>query len=275
MHNLPISSLPFFAYGIFRRGQISHFCIKNYVSELSDSVFVNGLLYVRDGIPLLETNDTDNVVCGDLIFFKPNTSDLAYKSIINLEPQKYYKWGVIKTSEGDANVLLGRSPKKGSVAESPNWNSWDDPLFSTIFEIIHEQLSSDEIDLNGKSFLKLQMTYLMLWSAIERFVSLRYNFRGSDIRNKILSLSNDPIFSKHLLNITAQHRVIYSTDNVEKKYRFIHSSPKDCLDYYYQIRCNITHRGKASISDIQLVKQCLYELTNIFMNVIQSSRNDS
>ena len=172
MQATPNNSLPFFAYGIFRRGQISHFCIKDYVDTVHKSLQIKGRLYIRDGIPLLDVGQDYGQIEGDLISFKPQFESMAFQSIENLEPQKYYKWGVIQTPKGDANILLGRSPQKGSVAESNYWNSWDDPLFTTLFDVVDEQLAHNDFDLDGKSFLKLQMTYLLLWTSIERFVSL-------------------------------------------------------------------------------------------------------
>lgn len=274
MQATPNNSLPFFAYGIFRSGQISHFCIQDYVDTVSKSLPIKGRLYIRDGIPLLDIEQDYGEIIGDLITFKPQFESIAYQSIENLEPQKYYKWGVIQTPKWNANILLGRSPQKGSVAESNYWNCWDDPLFTTLFDIVDEQLAHNDFDLDGKSFLKLQMTYLLLWTSIERFVSLRYGFRGSDIRSKINALQNEKVFCESLLMIEGAHRDIYSTDNVENKFKFLPHSPKACIDYYYQIRCNITHRGKASISDAKLVQQSLKELSFVFKRVIESAKSD-
>ena len=266
--------LPFFAYGIFKRGQISYYCIKNFVTNNTKPTSVNGRLYVRDGIPLLDRSGDDLEIQGELISFKDGCEIEAYQSIVNLEPQKYYRWEVIETTKGQANALLGKSPQKGSISETNNWDSWQDPLFTTVFEIIEEELAHDEIDMDGKTFLRLQMTYMLLWSAIERFVSLRYNFRGKDIRAKILTLAENEKFVSQLLRVKAPHRDIYSTDNVEEKFKFDATNPRACLDYYYQIRCNITHRGKAAIADIKLVRQCLRELGHIFDELIYSAKKD-
>ncbi len=61
-------NLPFFAYGIFKRGQISHFRIKEYVKQLITSVSVNGLLHIRDGITIIDTKHNDKTVIGNLIY---------------------------------------------------------------------------------------------------------------------------------------------------------------------------------------------------------------
>ena len=262
--------LPFFAYGIFKNGQISYFCIKDFVESTREFTNIKGRLLVRDGIPLVDEQQKDSKVNGSLITFREGSELIAYTQICNLEPQKYYKWSKLETNFGLANVLVGKSPNKSTVpAEVMEWDSWSDVLFTTSFEIIEEAIAKKEEDIDGKEFLKLQMAYLLLWTAIERFVTLRHNFRGKDeVMQKIMELANNKAFQIKLLEIETNHRDIYSTDNVDKKIKFDASNPKQCLDYYYQVRCNITHRGKASITDTRLVRQCLTELTTLFKSVL-------
>ena len=55
------TGLPFFAYGIFKPGQIAHFRIKDLVENTKDAE-ISGSLKERDGIPLLiigQNNDFD------------------------------------------------------------------------------------------------------------------------------------------------------------------------------------------------------------------------
>ena len=266
--------LPFFAYGIFKERQISYFCIKEYVESTREHASIKGKLLVRDGIPLVDEQQKDNQVNGSLITFKQGDEQTAYTQICNLEPQKYYRWDVLETNFGKANVLVGKSTSKGTApADEYEWDSWADPLFTTSFEIIDETIAKEESSIDGKEFLKLQMAYLLLWTAIERFVTLRHNFRGTDeVMQKIMKLANNNTFQKKLMEIEAIHRDIYSTDNVEKKIKFEVRNPKLCLDYYYQVRCNITHRGKAAIADAKLVRQCLVELANLFKSVIEEAK---
>lgn len=275
---LPINTdLPFFAYGIFKRGQISHFQIKEFVKQLMENHTLNGELRIRDGIPIIDIGNFGSTVNGNLIWFHPQSSLQAYQNICSLEPKKYYKWDIAKTQFGDANILVGVKPNLGSVEDVESWDSWNDSLFTVSFEIIEETIvESDKDDfLNGKQFLRLQMAYLLLWSCIERFVALRYNFRGKEVMVNVHKLANEPKFKELLLNSNGHHRVLYSSDSVEEKRKFDRNNPLSCIKYYYQLRSNITHRGKAAIQDIALVKDCLIELKDIFQKIIEDAKNKS
>ena len=76
---------------------------------------------------------------------------------------------------------------------------------------------------------------------------------------------------------TAQstYRVIYSTDRVDDPLRFNGSNAKKSLEYYYQVRCNITHRGKAALGDSALVEKCLVDLTAIYKEFLTAEKRDA
>jgi hypothetical protein len=276
--NLPANTnLPFFAYGIFKQGQISYPIIEPFVGQNTPH-YIHGKLWVRDGIPLaqlLHHTDNSEFISGDLISFKRGQEVDGYQSICNLEPDYYYEWSEVAEGDNWVNILIGKKINKGAEEyEAPEWNSWDDPLFTTAFEVINELISEAENDLyssiDGRSFLKLQMGYLLLWTSIERFVTLRYCFSGKTIRQKILELQYEPKFSEALLRLNSEsYRKIYSSENTSD-YFFDKSKPVKTLDYYYQIRSNITHRGKASVTDAKLVLKCLKDLTSVFEGLIIS-----
>jgi hypothetical protein len=48
-------------------------------------------------------------------------------------------------------------------------------------------------------------------------------------------------------------------------------NPKKALDYFYQIRSNITHRGKAVVQDHDRLLNSLEELLQIFRNVLATA----
>jgi hypothetical protein len=48
-------SHPFFAYGIFRPGQLGFFQLKDLVSEILDPNEIAGSLLLRDGLPIIGT----------------------------------------------------------------------------------------------------------------------------------------------------------------------------------------------------------------------------
>ena len=274
------TSLPFFSYGIFRAGGISFICIKEHIKNIEKNKKAVGRLLVRDGIPILDTEEKSFHADGDICYFKEAECEEAYGKIIGLEPEKYYTWELQEIEGIKVNLLSGVRAKKGSVvAESSFWDSWnDDALFNTAFEIIEEDLPKLGVNfIDGKKFLKLQMLYLLLWTSIERYLGLRYSFRGSEISSKIRSLSSNQNFMKILARRTAQstYRVIYSTDRVDDAVKFDSNNPKKSLEYYYQVRCNITHRGKAALGDSALVEKCLVDLTAIYKEFLAAEKRDA
>ena len=274
------TSLPFFSYGIFRAGGISFICIKEHIKNIEKNKKAVGRLLVRDGIPILDTEEKSFHADGDICYFKDAECEEAYGKIIGLEPEKYYTWELQEIEGIKVNLLSGVRAKKGSVvAESSFWDSWnDDALFNTAFEIIEEDLPKLGVNfIDGKKFLKLQMLYLLLWTSIERYLGLRYSFRGSEISSKIRSLSNNQNFMEILARRTAKstYRVIYSTDRVDDAVKFDSSNAKKSLEYYYQVRCNITHRGKAALGDSALVEKCLVDLTAIYKEFLAAEKRDA
>jgi hypothetical protein len=48
-------------------------------------------------------------------------------------------------------------------------------------------------------------------------------------------------------------------------------SPEKAVDYYYQVRSNITHRGKGVGRDYNLLRDSLAELLPIFREVLREA----
>jgi hypothetical protein len=84
--NIPNNTkLPFFAYGLFKPGQLCFFRIKDLVKEYSEAE-LSGRLKERDGIPLLIL-DSYSKIKGFLIQFIDENEVNAYKRIIGIEPE--------------------------------------------------------------------------------------------------------------------------------------------------------------------------------------------
>lgn len=166
---------PFFAYGIFQPGQLAYFQLDHSVDGWQRAE-VPGALLIRDGLPIVDLRK-NGTVAGAVLTFKPGDSERAYRRIAAMEPTKHYLWDVVEAAGAEVNLLVGRSPSKGSVPfEKAEWDGWDDPLLTTALDAVQETL--DEFapfaeDL--KPLFRLQMAYLLLWSAIERYVSLRHH----------------------------------------------------------------------------------------------------
>jgi hypothetical protein len=260
--------LPFFAYGLFRPDQLGF----NQIADLVDRkepASIRGQLYIRDGLPILVLDERgENFVRGFVIYFTDSRS--AYERIVAIEPGSQYLWSETAVSVDNANVLIGRSPQKGSELAQGDWDGAHDPLFTTALDVVKEVLrthSGFKDDL--KPMFYLEMAYLLLWSSIERFLSLKY-YLGGDVRKKIRFLASEHAFKDALRTLAPAPRSVYCSDDPKNRVT-LSSNPLKAVNYYYQIRCNLTHSGKGVQKDHERVLCALRELSQLFDAVLGSS----
>jgi hypothetical protein len=263
------SELPFFAYGVFRPGEISFLGIKDYV-EAAVPVEVKGEVKYRDGLNFYVKNE-NKYVEGYLIYFHSNISELAYEFINSMEPHKYFKW---KSHSGEGysyNLLYGRNPKNGSVEnqdEFKRYSMWEDPFFNVALKetLPHGFVVNNPNSIHDSMF-KLQMKYMLLWTIIERFIFLRYSFGGKMAEGR-RKFSENLFVQAAIKEFGLDNRIkrpLYATDDPEDKVSYSTDDSWKAIKYYYQVRCNITHRGKGLIEDFKLLEVCyseLYDITN-------------
>jgi hypothetical protein len=214
-----------------------------------------------------------------LIRFKPESAVPAYTTINSIEPNRLYRWDTADVQrEGvrvQANLLMGRSPRKGS--NHPEYQIWEgdkEPLFTVALDVIQKSLerySRFEWDL--EPFFQLQMAYMLLWTSIERFASFKYHL-GDRVTEKVFKLADDPVFARALRDRVKERREVYRSDDPSKKATLDPKNPRKALEYYYQIRSNITHRGKAAMRDHEMLQASLSELLGIFKEVLKNEFSD-
>ena len=215
---------------------------------------------------------------GTLIWFSPSNHHDAYGKITAVESDRLYRWGQKSASRDvntqQVNVLLGVKPQRGShPARSKNWDGKKEPLFSDALEVIEEMLrtnnSSGRHPDDTKPLLQLQMAYMLLWSGIERFTAFKY---GVSLKpeERLRHFSANPVFVGSLSSRVHEERVVYRSDNPEQAVRLRPTDPGKSLDYYYQVRCNVVHRGKDSYEDYRMLRCSLEEMLVIFREVLEA-----
>lgn len=278
MHD-PDFNLPFFAYGLFKPGQLSFHKIHDLVKSYEEDQIL-GYLKERDGVPILVKSEYSNV-SGFLIKFKSETAIDAYHRIELSEPDKYYRWIKTHTLRNiKCNVLLGKSPNKGtSNYERGIWDGKKDPYFDDALIFIKSVIEDENIHLEGpmnaEPFFRLQMAYMLLWTSIERYSSLRYNLNENP-NKRIMHIADEKIFSeslkKHFLNDKFQRKLkIVRADNPNNVCKLDPEKPKKSLEYYYQVRSNSVHMGKTIFYDYYTIRAALIELFAIFSDIINYS----
>lgn len=269
------TSLPFFAYGIFKPGQLGFLGLRDAVATVESPCTVLGVLRERDGLPILDAQGQE-CVGGCLLTFAPLRSDVAYESISGLEPDSQYRWAVVpvrcpnRTANG--NILLGRNPAKGSmVLEDGEWDGRHDPLLTTALDVVRQTLAENEaFDWDLKPMFRLQMAYLLLWSAIERYASLRYGL-GTDVNRKLKPIATDAPFREALRRHVVERDEVSRADKPQQRARLDRDDPSGALEYFYRVRSNIAHRGKAVTRDHERVRRALAVLLPIFEDTLRAA----
>jgi hypothetical protein len=281
-------TFPFFAYGIFRPQEIAWPRIINLVERHLDARIDDWVIRLRNGLPLLIPQN-GGVVDGSCVFFSEPI--FAYDVIGNSEPSGEYRWTTIKTQSGiECNVLIAEKPEHG-VSHEPisSWTSAQDPSFvhgmsavaSTVTAVrrslLEIEMLQDEPD-NWDAFFQLQGSFLVLWSIVERLAAFRFGAEyvppGKGENNttaKIYALAEVPEFRAAVENANIREQVVYSArENKPKHTRKSGSEvvnepvdPETALKAWYQIRSNITHRGKSAKSDNSIVLTATEDLFNV------------
>jgi hypothetical protein len=262
--------LPFFSYGCFRPGEISFLGIKDFVSDVRP-FSIPGDLVLRDGLTLYKDSN-EMKVNGYLISFDKSKQEEAYSFIDSLEPKKLFRWEMKCVDGLYFNILYGVKPNKGSddIREA-NWNSmWEDPFFTAGIEVLRE-FKVEPFEWSLKPLFKLQMKYMLLWTILERFTFLRYSIGGGPSERNS-KLSNNQYFKEALGLYLKKERIIFNASDPDEKITLTNSDPKSAIKYYYQVRCNITHRGKAVTRDHDIVDKSFSELFKITEYVLKKTK---
>ncbi len=249
--------LPVFVYGFLKPGELAYPLVEKLVDGEPVHGMVSGVILIRDGLPLLDIRENESAA--GYLLFPGNHPDL-YDAIRNFEPRSQYKWQEAITKSGvHANMLCGVKLNKGDPERltSGNFRSRDDVVLTQGPIAVRKVLESanPEFEHEELFFFEVQMAYLLLWSIIERFMSLRYG-PLLDPNDKLNKLAADPQWMQAISRITKvpQNTKVFDSRNLEHV-KFDIENPKASLFYFYQFRSNIVHRGKGAITDGRRLKE--------------------
>lgn len=284
--------LPFFAYGIFRRDELGYRRIRECVSESGNQAeerqHVEGRLIIDDGMPILVGGDFK--IEGHVMHFIESASMDAYAEIASAEPMSHYEWVRIETLDGEAvNTLQINSSVdyEPGVIERKAYHGtqWSTrSYFKKGLFVVQETFEQNKQLRDQFEFFRLQMGYLLVWSLIERYVSLRWGHSGQEnyeARNRFAS--NDRKFQQGLEKVfddghASEYRTLYqSRDPSGSAPQSMNpSNPESIVRYLYQIRNNITHQGKGELTaDGELLCRAIQDLYQIFRITLSEQYSDA
>lgn len=281
IHRPNDTSLPYFAYDAFKPKQVAFPVIKHFVDRVEPFYFERYALKHRNGLPMAVEDYCDVPIKGYLIYFNDNTVSVynksieeyeewgAYDFICKTKPKSLFKWRDEHIEGKDFNMILGKDRNHG-VYYSEDDGIYDGVRDSDFFEVIRfieDNMDSMELQYDEmKSLYALQMNYMLLWSAIDKYLAL-CNGGWFQHKNVIEWSKSDEFkesFKKH--NPDRSHEV--HSSNGASSFRLNPGNCKTSAEYYYQLRCNIVHSGKKHATDSAFLEMSLNELLDIFKEVL-------
>ena len=274
--NPPLNQkLPFLAYGSFKPGELRFNLIKQFVVETKPTK-VYGLMKEKDGVPIFYTTKTKSYAWFDYtayeIHFKKGQEQQAYQIISENEPNSYYTWANFQ----GANILEGKSRLRGlEEFMDETWSFKHDPYFSQGLLACKEirkgsRSKMPELHQEYFDFFCNQSAFMLLWTIIERFCTLKYGNLSPN--EKLKSLYTDPeIKWDFVYDIVKRNDSIVRSDKEKEQLKLNSaSSIKKILEYYYGLRSNMVHRGKNVFGDINRISDAfdeLYQLVEVIIKI--------
>jgi len=268
-------SLPLFVYGLLKPGMPGYELIRPFVAGKPTKSSVVGQLFVRDGLPLLVLNDYARVN-GFTLKWNPGQESVAYQSVCKFEPDKHYAWTTVTLNSGEsANALEVRYRNKGNVEPigAMTWTLTDDPAFGPGLDVVEQavaRLAEENLD-PWSQFFQAQMAYLLLWSIVERLSAL-CSGPALDPMKRIDRLHQLPGMADIVRSVVTRTDKVTDSRNPDQSIRLDRDNPRNCFRYYYQVRSNLSHRGKGIHKEFDKVNDSLQEMLSITKQFIEQLR---
>jgi hypothetical protein len=277
-------SLPLFVYGSLKPGMPAHLQIAPFIQGKPKRDKVKGHIYVRDGLPLLKLVDgIDEEVEGFLIPWISGQESEAYSAVCAFEPRGQYVWGSITTKSGGiANTLLIRDPQDGNPQplDAPEWLISNDAAFGPGLEEIKkmlQEINRMDGDVNDWTawprFFRCQMAYLLLWSILERLSAFCFG-PGMDPTKRVKCFHELSGISDLVEEIVKREDKVSDSRKASDIFRLDRTNAKKCFLYYYQLRSNLSHRGKGVKNEYARLHASLTELLEITERYLQKLAED-
>lgn len=261
---------PFFVYGLLKPGEFAFPLVEPFVAR-KERAGVAGALRLRDGIPLLDPG-ASGIVAGWLLHFDPARLGDAWPVVCSFEPSAQYRWQVAGARSAEqviaANVLVGRKLGNGTAAETvQDWSAQYDPVFkeglAEVQRLVREAAPDgvaaqpDTPEL-WQLFFRLQAAYLLLWSIVERYTAFRFG-PAIEPGQRVAQLNKDAAFRAAVMASGAEPDVVIDCRDPETRHRLA-ADGGGAARYFYQVRSNLSHRGKSAFRDARLVYKAVTEL---------------
>ena len=272
-----------FVYGTLKEGEIAFNQIKNMVAKVSPAKLIDYQIGIEDNLPKIFEHK-GSLVNGELIQPKESQSEKFLKTIQDYEGSLYYKVPVKVEIEGSAidtstYVAHGEPGRGFTRLEESAWYSRKYPYFSKHFPMLFEQIKllGNESHLNDlygnywKYMDKLQGDYLKLISFLENYSLLVFGSSrslGPNGRINMLGETKEWVLAFHQVanHIGIIPQEVSDARSPSKKYN--NCDAQGAIRFFYQIRNNISHQGKSSPVDLDIIYNALKDLSLIIRELL-------
>jgi gamma-glutamylcyclotransferase (GGCT)/AIG2-like uncharacterized protein YtfP len=272
-----------FVYGTLKEGEIAFNQIENMVAKVSPAKLIDYQIGIEDNLPKIFKHKGSSVN-GELIQPRDNKSEKFFKTVQDYEGSLYYKFPVQVESAGSTidtstYVAHGKPGRGFAILEESTWYSRKYPYFSEYFPMLFEQIKllGNESHLNYSSgnywnyMDKLQGQYLKLISFLENYCLLVFGSSrslGPNGRLKMLGKTKEWALAFHQVEnqIGIIPQEVSDARSPSKKYDNYNS--EDAIQFFYQIRNNISHQGKSSPADLDIIYNALKDLSLIIRELL-------
>lgn len=273
----PSVDRPLFVYGSLKPNELAHGQIAAFVASTEPAWIQDHVLKLRDGLPIL-VHAAGGEVEGNLVNF--SSPEAGYAAVAAFEPKEHYRWVEVVINGTPTNALLGLKPSVG-VADEPQqrWTSREDPVLAhglTAVARIYrtsgiQSVVQDFVPGFSSSywpaFFDVQSAFLLLMTVVERYTALAFGPRVKPMA-RIGRLEDSPTFRSAFAEASVEigGRVVDSR-NPDKKLS-LKADGKGAWAYWYQVRSNLSHRGKGAFRDAALVASALIDVHDVMRLIL-------
>lgn len=285
---------PLLTYGLFKPGQLAFSQIEGRCKKKITPVYIEGTLKHVNGMPVLLkkfNGERDDPVKGYIIRFKSGRGRSVYNTICNSKDMHIYSWDTIEYNGEEINILVSADPKKMiDLFENPDisdsmLNMYDyhwkhDPVYKNAITFLDSRLNDlgsrirfmgyEDIPKAALLFVEVQSLYMVLWSALDRFLTFRYSmFQSTNVKK----LSEEEFFEDAIREYVQSDFTVTSAQNL-KQITVNKENPKCCAQYYYTLRNNVVHTGKMNVKETRKLFKALCELKLIFEYILDAVEDE-
>lgn len=270
-----------FVYGTLFPGEIAYFQIADLIDSSahpSPSKLLGWGLYVRHGFPVAKDIGGNNSVSGALLHVLKGKEAELFRRLDRYEGDTYERYSttaIDRTTFKEVNcetyglAQKFKNSRDVTVFEGREdlWRSKTDPLLLQGIPIIKVKLnelpfSNEKVPAFTSEYwelmIPLQGIYLVLCSMLERLALFRCgDGNGESTKTAmVVSLAKDERFAK-AFQVARAAGHINSAPLVKRDGREEQQVPSRCdstLKHWYEVRGNLTHQGKSSVRDLEILR---------------------